>query len=131
MFNERIPQLADVHVRRAISYAIDRKALVKAVLFGHGAPANSFMPPQVPYYDKNSPGIQFDLTKAKQEMAQSKYPHGFSIALMVAGGNASERDGRPDPAAGAAAAGHPRHASTRSIPTSRTPTSSSSSTSWD
>ena len=91
MFNERIPQLADVHVRRAISYAIDRKALVKADLFGHGQPANSFMPPQVPYYDKNSPGLQFDLAKAKQEMAQSKYPHGFSIALMVAGGNASER----------------------------------------
>ncbi len=91
MFNEHIAQLADVHVRRAISYAIDRKALVSAVLFGHGTPANSFMPPQVPYYDPKSPGLQFDLTKAKQEMAASKYPHGFDVTLMVAGGNATEK----------------------------------------
>ncbi|MGN6380014.1 MAG: ABC transporter substrate-binding protein, partial [Gaiellales bacterium] len=91
MMNERIPQLADVHVRRAISYAVNRRALVAAVLFGNGKPANSFMPPQVPYYDPHSPGIQFDLAKAKQEMAQSKYPHGFSIQLLLAGGNASEK----------------------------------------
>ncbi|HEX5261831.1 MAG TPA: ABC transporter substrate-binding protein, partial [Gaiellales bacterium] len=77
MMNERYAPLADVHVRRAISYAIDRQALVKAVLFNQGKPANSFMPPQVPYYDPNSPGIQYNLAKAKQEMAQSKYPHGF------------------------------------------------------
>jgi peptide/nickel transport system substrate-binding protein len=91
MMNERIPQLADVHVRRAISYAIDRKALVAAVLFGHGSPANSFMPPQVPYYDKNSPGLQFNLAAAKAEMAKSKYPHGFSIQLLTAGGNDYEK----------------------------------------
>jgi peptide/nickel transport system substrate-binding protein len=91
MMNERIPQLADVHVRRAISYAVNRKAMVAAVLFGKGEPANSFMPPQVPYYDPHSPGIQFDLAKAKQEMAQSKYPHGFSIQLLLGGGDAYEK----------------------------------------
>jgi peptide/nickel transport system substrate-binding protein len=46
MFNEHYAPLADVHVRRAISYAMDRSALVHAVLFGHGTPANSFMPPR-------------------------------------------------------------------------------------
>jgi peptide/nickel transport system substrate-binding protein len=91
LMNEQLPQLKDVHVRRAISYAIDRSALVHAVLFGHGSPANSFMPPQVPYYDANSPGLQYSLASAKQEMAQSKYPHGFSIQLLVGSGNAYER----------------------------------------
>jgi peptide/nickel transport system substrate-binding protein len=91
LMNEQLPQFADMHVRRAISYAIDRSALVHAVLFGHGTPANSFMPPQVPYYDAQSPGIQLNLATAKQEMAQSKYPHGFPIQLLVASGNAYER----------------------------------------
>ena len=52
--NEQYAPLADVHVRRAISYAIDRAAIVKSVLFGYGTPANSFLPPQVPFYDKNA-----------------------------------------------------------------------------
>jgi peptide/nickel transport system substrate-binding protein len=91
MMNERVPQLADVHVRRAISYAIDRNAMVHAVLFGHGQAANSFMPPQVPYYDKASPGLQFNVAQAKAEMAKSNYPNGFSIQLLLGGGNDSEK----------------------------------------
>ena len=63
--NQAYAPLADVHVRRAISYAIDRAAIVKAVLFGFGKPANSFMPPQVPYYDPNSPGIQYDIAEGE------------------------------------------------------------------
>jgi len=55
LFNEKFKPLQDPHVRRALSYLIDRKALVKAILFGNGEPANSFMPPQVPYYDPKSP----------------------------------------------------------------------------
>jgi peptide/nickel transport system substrate-binding protein len=84
--NEQYPPLADVHVRRAISYAIDRQAIIKSVLFGHGTPANSFLPPQVPFYDPKSPGLQFDMAKAKAEMALSKYPKGFNVTLLVGAG---------------------------------------------
>jgi peptide/nickel transport system substrate-binding protein len=82
--------LADVHVRRAISYAIDRAAIVKSILFGYGQPANSFLPPQVPFYDKNSPGLQYDIAKAKAEMAKSKYPKGFKVQLLVGAGAQTE-----------------------------------------
>jgi peptide/nickel transport system substrate-binding protein len=78
-FNEHVKPFDDVHVRRAISYAIDRKALVKAILFGNGVAANSFMPPQVPYYDSNSPGIQYDMAQAKAEIAKSTVPSGAKI----------------------------------------------------
>ncbi len=84
--NESYPPLADVHVRRAISYAIDRKAIIKSVLFGHGKPANSFLPPQVPFYDPKSPGLQYDLNKAKAELAKSKYKNGFKVELLVGAG---------------------------------------------
>jgi peptide/nickel transport system substrate-binding protein len=49
-FNELRKPFQDVHVRRAISLAVNRAALVKAVLFGNGKPANSLFPLQVPYY---------------------------------------------------------------------------------
>jgi peptide/nickel transport system substrate-binding protein len=84
--NESYAPLADVHVRRAISLAIDRKAIIKSVLFGHGTPANSFLPPQVPFYDAKSPGLQYNIAQAKAEMAKSKYPKGFKVALLVGAG---------------------------------------------
>jgi peptide/nickel transport system substrate-binding protein len=81
LFNEKIKPFQDVHVRRALSYLIDRKALVKAILFGNGAPANSFMPPQVPYYDAETPGLQYNVAKAKEEMAKSSVPKGFTATF--------------------------------------------------
>ena len=90
VINQDYAPLADVHVRRAISYAIDRQAIVKSVLFGFGKPANSFMPPQVPFYSPSSPGIQYNLAKAKAELAQSKYPDGFKVVLNVGAGEQTE-----------------------------------------
>ena len=59
---------------------------MKSVLFGHGTPANSFLPPQVPFYDPKTPGLQFDMAKAKAEMALSKYPKGFDVTLLIGAG---------------------------------------------
>ena len=86
LFNQKVKPFQDVHVRRALSYLIDRKALVKAILFGNGTPANSFMPPQVPYYDAKSPGIQYNLAKAKEELAKSSVPDGFTTTFEAISG---------------------------------------------
>ncbi len=86
-FNENVKPFQDVHVRRAISLAINREAIIKAVLFGNGKPANSLFPPQVPYYDQSTPGYQYDLTAAKQQMTQSSVPHGFTTTLLLPSGN--------------------------------------------
>ena len=90
-FNELRKPFNDVHVRRAISLAINRKALVQAVLFGNGTPANSLFPPQVPYYQKATPGLQYDLAAAKKEMAASSVPHGFSTVLLIPSGNTDDQ----------------------------------------
>ena len=105
-FNELRKPFQDVHVRRAISLAINRNALVKAVLFGNGKPANSLFPPQVPYYDPSTPGYQFNLAQAKQQMAQSSVPHGFSTTIADPGGQLRLPDDRHDRAVRAQAAGH-------------------------
>jgi peptide/nickel transport system substrate-binding protein len=86
-FNELVKPFQDVHVRRAISLAINRPDLVKAVLFGNGKPANSLFPPQVPYYDPSTPGYQYNLSQAKQQMKESSVPHGFTTTLLIASGD--------------------------------------------
>jgi peptide/nickel transport system substrate-binding protein len=89
--NENYAPLKDVHVRRAISYAIDRQAIIKSVLFGHGVRANSFLPPQVPFYSKSSGGLQYNMAQAKAEMAKSKYPKGFKVQMLVGAGVQDEQ----------------------------------------
>ena len=91
LMNQAYAPLKDVHVRRAISYSVDRAAMLKALFFGFGKPANSFMPPQVPYYDPKSPGIQYNPSKAKAEMAKSKYKNGFTVEMLVGAGAADEQ----------------------------------------
>ena len=86
-FNELRKPFADAHVRRAISFAINRNALVKAVLFGNGKPANSLFPPQVPFYQAATRGLQYSLTAARAEMAKSSVPHGFTTDILVPSGN--------------------------------------------
>jgi peptide/nickel transport system substrate-binding protein len=87
LMNQTKTPYADVHVRRAISYAIDRESLVKNILFGNGTPANSFMMPSTPYYDKNCQGIQYDMDKARAEMKQSSVAGGFKTTFLAMSGD--------------------------------------------
>jgi peptide/nickel transport system substrate-binding protein len=89
-FNEDRKPFDDVHVRRAISYAIDRQSLVKAVLYGNGTVANSLLSPGTPYYDKSATAQQLDLTKAKAELAQSSEPNGFTTTILIASGDSNQ-----------------------------------------
>jgi peptide/nickel transport system substrate-binding protein len=86
LLNETAKPFQDVHVRRAISLAINRSALVRAVLFGNGKPANSLFPPQVPFYQAATQGLQYNVTTAKQEMAKSSVPNGFTTTMLVQSG---------------------------------------------
>jgi peptide/nickel transport system substrate-binding protein len=90
IFNDTKAPFNNVDVRRAINYAIDRNAMIKAVLFGNGQPANSLFPPQVPYYQKSTPGLQLDLAKAKASLAKSPDPHGFSTTLLIPSGESDD-----------------------------------------
>lgn len=73
--------LNDVHFRRAISLAIDRKSLVQAALLGNGEPAATWISKQVLGGYQPAQGTKFDVAAAKSELAQSATPHGGNVTL--------------------------------------------------
>jgi peptide/nickel transport system substrate-binding protein len=83
----RNPALADQRVRQALNYATDKQGIIKNVLFGLGKPALS--PLFLANYTNESYGYPYDMAKAKQLMAQSKFPHGFSAKVTYTAGDAT------------------------------------------
>ncbi len=87
-FNLLRAPYSDVHVRRAIALALDPSSFVKAITFEYGKIADSDLPPSLPYY--HSIGAAYNLTMARQELAQSSVPNGFSTTFMVGSGSQTE-----------------------------------------
>jgi peptide/nickel transport system substrate-binding protein len=73
----------DIRVRQAMTMAIDRQAIIKAIYKG-GAEAQPI------YYSlpgwETLPPIPYDPAKAKQLLAEAGYPNGFSFKLVAATG---------------------------------------------
>ena len=85
-FNEQLPQYQDVNVRQAINWAVDKQAIIKTVLFGYAEPAYGYLGKML-YSDLQDAPYGYDVSKAKQLMAQSKYPNGFAAKLLIAAGD--------------------------------------------
>ena len=75
--------LSKKKVREAVSYAIDREAIVKARGFGFWTQANQIPPPGVAGYAKGLEMGAYDPKKAKQLLAEAGYPNGFKIKIIV------------------------------------------------
>lgn len=86
--NVTIKPLDDKKVRQALNYALDKEAILKSVFFGQATFQNSPIPPGT-YWDKNLKGYPFDLEKAKQLMAASSVPKGFTFKQTIPSGDSS------------------------------------------
>ncbi len=72
-FNSATPPFDDINVRLAFSYAIDKDKLVSAAFENMLQRADGILPPGMPGYNKNLVGLGFDVNKAKDLIAKSKY----------------------------------------------------------
>jgi len=90
LINANRPPLEDINVRMAMNYATDKEGIIKAVMFGQGQEATSFLPPML-YWNDQLEGYPHDLDKAQEYMAQSSVPEGFSVSLV---GNSGEQISR-------------------------------------
>jgi ABC-type transport system substrate-binding protein len=88
-WNYNNPLFQDIRVRRALSMAIDREAIVKNILGGAGVPGASAVP-----YDQQGlsappplkdygPYYQFNPQQAKQLMTEAGHANGLDIELEI------------------------------------------------
>ncbi len=74
--------LKDVRVRRALSLAIDRQAIVDRVMEGVALPINQFMPPGTFGHAPELEGQpRADVAQARKLLAEAGFPNGFAITL--------------------------------------------------
>ena len=90
MMNNQMPPFDNVHVRRAVAFAIDREALARA-RNRRIQPAWGLYPDTIPGHRDDLPNRQrYDLTEARREMALAGYASGYpeEVELAVGDGEA-------------------------------------------
>jgi len=75
-FNNRL-------VRRAISHAIDRDAVIDGAMFGFGQPIGSHYTRQSRAYIDLTDRYPFDIDMARSLLAEAGYPDGFTASLRL------------------------------------------------
>ncbi|MSP12579.1 MAG: hypothetical protein EXR62_06440 [Chloroflexi bacterium] len=91
-FDVKKPPFDDINVRQAFNYAIDKQKILDVVLHKTQLPAKGILPPGMPGYNPNLDPYPFDVSKAKQLLAKSKYAGkmpDITISVSGAGGTAA------------------------------------------
>ncbi|HWP68552.1 MAG TPA: ABC transporter substrate-binding protein [Rectinemataceae bacterium] len=81
-FSMKDQLLSNKDIRYALSYAIDKKALVDAVYEGTATVANGMYPSTV-FAFKNKGVMPYDVAKAKELLAKAGYPNGFTMNFLL------------------------------------------------
>ncbi len=68
-------------MRQALSYAVDKKAIVAAVFKDSGTPANSLLPPGMLGYNDQLPEYAYDPQKARELLKQAGLEQGFETDI--------------------------------------------------
>jgi peptide/nickel transport system substrate-binding protein len=81
--NNARPPFDNILVRRALSHAIDRHAIIPGAMFGHGTPIGSFFPPTHPAYINLLGMSAYDPDQARALLSQAGYPQGFQTIIKI------------------------------------------------
>jgi peptide/nickel transport system substrate-binding protein len=82
-FNLNKPQLQNVHIRRAMNYAINRDEINQIIYFGKFVPGYSFFSTASWANDPNVK-VTYSIEKAKEELKLAGSPDGFSFTFLSA-----------------------------------------------
>ncbi|WP_037281864.1 ABC transporter substrate-binding protein [Rubellimicrobium mesophilum] len=85
--NGQVEPFDEASVRCAMAYAVDRESIAQAVYFGRATPAKSILPSSTFFYDADTNPITFDLAKARELLASSEMPDGFTFTATVPSGD--------------------------------------------
>ncbi len=81
--NNSRPPFNDIRVRRAISYALDRKAIIDGAMYGQATPIGSFYPPHGKAYVDLTGMYPHDVAKAKELLKEAGVAEGATMTMRV------------------------------------------------
>lgn len=82
-FNMEKKPFDDVRVRRALSLAVNKGPIVKALFKGYGIPAKNPLPPSLWGYNEEVKDYPYDPPQAKRLLAEAGYPSGLKTTLWA------------------------------------------------
>lgn len=82
-FNTRKPPFNNPLVRKALSYAINKQAILEAVYTGQAEIANGIIPNSSWAYDATITSQDYSITTAQELLTQAGYSNGFSMDLWA------------------------------------------------
>lgn len=82
-FNVTQEPFDDEKVRQAVSMAIDKEQIVDGIYNGVGELAIGPLAPAVPGYDDSISGLEYNVDKAKELLAEAGYENGFSTTIWT------------------------------------------------
>jgi peptide/nickel transport system substrate-binding protein len=89
--NRTKPPIDNVKVRQALAYAIDKRGIVKTVLFGEGVVDSQIFPPGYYAYNPSVPAdpYPYNPKKAKALLTEAGFPNGFPMDIVNLTDNAT------------------------------------------
>ncbi len=84
--NTQTPPLNDVKVRQAIAHAVPYEDIIRVVAHGIAIRARSMLGPGMMGYDPTLWPYEYNLTRAKELLAEAGYPEGFRLVAYTATG---------------------------------------------
>ncbi len=88
IMNTKYKPFADVRVRQAVNYALDKDSIIKIAWGGAATEADSIIPSNLQFYKKQAVWPH-DIEKAKALMKEAGYEKGFEVVFLTP--NASNR----------------------------------------
>ncbi len=90
--NTSVKPYDDVRVRQAIAHAVDKQKIIDVVWPGRGVMAEGPLPPTSWAFDERFKGLGFNLTRAKQLMAEAGHAGGFDMNLLISDTEENRRE---------------------------------------
>ncbi|MDX5474925.1 MAG: glutathione ABC transporter substrate-binding protein [Bacillaceae bacterium] len=82
-FNTKKTPLDDVRVRKAISHAVERQAIIEGVYNNVGTLANAAMSPKVFGHSDNVKPLNYDLNESRKLLKEAGFEEGLTLKLLT------------------------------------------------
>jgi peptide/nickel transport system substrate-binding protein len=74
---------ADVKLRQAVAYAVDRKSIAESIMGGVNPVGQSSLPTNIPYYQPLQPDFAFDPDKASKLVKDAGFSGGVDVTMAT------------------------------------------------